>query len=243
MKSEGRTGRREENKNPNLQHKTCKCGSNDHRTARSKDCPFHKASKKEIAQDILGSKREQYVRKIPFDSLVRPQFKDHLKHMIIDLSSQVREIVIRVQIFVNYYIIHRVQDNQGIPTYVYSQNFFYSIAQLVTGFSITNSNSNMPSDIMVVWDEFVLKFPDARCLPNLTGYSDALSFECKKLETIYSNQIVENFELYIAKYFKVRMMMSDPVSVRHSFLIFWLTGSDLIFIFKRTCEHTKPTPL
>lgn len=40
--------------------------------------------------------------------------------MIIDLSFQVREIVIRVQIFVNYYIIHRVQDNQGMSTYVYS---------------------------------------------------------------------------------------------------------------------------
>ena len=40
------------------------------------------------------------------------------------------------------------------------------------------------------------------------------------MEAIYSNHIVENFELYIAKYFRVRMLMSDPVSVKHSYLIF-----------------------
>lgn len=220
LKCEGKKDRREKNKNPNLDDKKCKCGSNDHRSARSKDCPYHKKTMEEIAKETLGSSREEFVRKLPFDSLVRPQFKEHLKHRIIDLSSHVREIMIRVQIFVNYYIIHRVDHHQSVPTYVYSQTFFYSVAQLIINIPISNTNSNMPSDIRAVWNQFASNFPDVKYLQKLSGYSDALSYECKNMEAIYSNHIVENFELYIAKYFRVRMLMSDPVSVKHSYLIF-----------------------
>jgi hypothetical protein len=126
-------------------------------------------------------KREEFVRRVPFSSIVHPQYHDELQKKICELSQQLREVIIRVQLFVNVFIL---ANNSGpINRCIFSQNFFYSTAQLVMDKPITN-HSTYPESVLAHWSYFQTEYELTDIIP-IAGYSDALSYACKILETTH----------------------------------------------------------
>lgn len=88
------------------QNVTCaSCKRRGHKTSRSPKCPNHKATKLEVMVDNLGGGFQTFTRKIPLDSCVQQQYKSVLKNRILSASEDVRQLLFRAQLFVNYYII------------------------------------------------------------------------------------------------------------------------------------------
>lgn len=208
-----RNVRHEANRNPIASGSSVcnSCGRTGHSSSRSPICPNHRQTIAERAKLVLGTNTESFIRRVPLNSVVRGQYHELLHRKICELSSFIREIVVRAQIFGNWYIL--LHESEPIPTYVYSQQFWYSVCQLVGNRSITNTNTNMPADIFQHWETFCSRYPAAIYdMRNFVGYSDALSSACKTLETTYSNHIVENFETYVAKYCKYVLQRHNTVS-------------------------------
>jgi hypothetical protein len=160
----------------------------------------------------LQSGAESFTRVLPFESIVREDYRDILHTHIIQLSGFIREVVVRSQLFVNAYIIDHSE--QQIPTYMFSQNFFYSICQLVIGKEISNANTKFPPNVQEYWTTFKSTYPDIIYpLRGFTKYSDDLSAACVTLATIYSNHIVENFHNRIITYCQHRLEQIVPVCI------------------------------
>lgn len=190
-KSEGKKDFKAANSNPNKKNDACpSCGAKDHFSSRSPSCPNHKETLQDKATRIAGTKREHFCRRVPFSSIARPEYHDELRQRICELSTHLREIIIRVQLFVNDFIIFYA--TEPIDKYVFNANFFYSTAQLVMGKSITNDNPNYPQSVLSHWAYFKDRYECTYTMP-MTGYSAALSYACKLLETTYINFYVENF--------------------------------------------------
>jgi hypothetical protein len=165
-----------------------------------------------VVKQKLGEKTEQYCRKIPLQSLARPHMLEKLRANVVTLCTHVREITVRTQVFVNWYILTRLEAGQDVPNYIYSQNSFYSICQLVIGKSITSTNTKMPHDILSSWNQFHDTYPGSQYdMGSFCNYSDALALECRQLATIYLNQAVENFEIYVAKLCRHKLALANPV--------------------------------
>ena len=77
-----------------------------------------------MVKQKLGEKTEQYCRKIPLQSLARPHMLEKLRANVVTLCTHVREITVRTQVFVNWYILTRLEAGQDVPNYIYSQNSF-----------------------------------------------------------------------------------------------------------------------
>ena len=217
MKAAGRQQLADNNRNPlaSTSGRCTSCGEPGHNSARSKLCENHKLTIDEKERLVLGDKREHFVRRIPFSSIVRQQYQTQLQQKITELSAHIREIVTRAQVFVNGYIIDHA--SQPIPSYLYSQSFWYSTCQLVMGGNITNTNPNMPPDLLDQWIEFAARHPSATYrLNGYIGYSDALSAACKVLATTYLNHIVESFEGYLVNY--CRHELQSAAAVSHCYL-------------------------
>lgn len=148
----------------------------------------------------LGPNYKAYTRKLPFDQCVQRDYQAILKPKIVSACEYVRNIVIRSQLFVNFYIMSLVSLNKPIPHILYEQNFWYSIIQLVRNQRVTNSNS-LQHGLLDHWNTFKRSYPaityDVK-LPN--GLSQCISETCQQLQTIYNNHIVELFESRICNY-------------------------------------------
>ncbi|GAB5588003.1 hypothetical protein Unana1_02903 [Umbelopsis nana] len=143
------------NANPNLPPMKCpSCQGTDHRNSKSKLCPNHSLKIDKEVKARLGNSTEQYCCKIPFESIVRPAMLERLRTNVVTLCFHVREISVRTQVFVNWYILKRIHEGQDVPNYIYNRNCFYSICQLVLGRDITSANTNMPPDIVSDWRQF-----------------------------------------------------------------------------------------
>lgn len=200
--------------NPNVaaQHGVCAaCGSPSHSSSRSRECPLHRLTIEEVIKIKYGNNAERFSRKIPLDNVVRPEFMPVLQNKIISLSSFLRNVIVRMQLFVNAYIIEHGQT--AVPTYVYSQSFWYSVSQLVMDIGISNDNPNMPDVIVEYWNIFRRRHPNI-VFPrnNFSGYSDALSAACKTLRDTYATDIVENFQSRVCKFIVHRLQILVPVS-------------------------------
>lgn len=205
------------NANPNLPPMKCpSCQGTDHRNSKSKLCPNHSLKIDEEVKARLGNSTEQYCRKIPFESIVRPAMLERLRTNVVTLCFHVREITVRTQVFVNWYILRRIHEDQDVPSYIYNRNCFYSICQLVLGRDITSTNTNMPPDIVSDWRQFSSSYSGSRYdIGSFSGYSDALASQCQLLETIYLNHVVDDFELYISKLCKHKLALANPVGTEN----------------------------
>ncbi|KAF7731906.1 hypothetical protein EC973_007737 [Apophysomyces ossiformis] len=119
---------------------------------------------------------------------------------ITSLSEFMRNPIILMQFFVNAYMIEYGQ--RQIPVYLYSQSFWYSIAQLVMNISVTNTNPYMPDNFYEFWNQFRERHP-AIVFPrnNFTGYRDALSAACKTLREFVDSSSI-GFECLFQTYLK-----------------------------------------
>ncbi|KAI9256409.1 hypothetical protein EDC94DRAFT_565497 [Helicostylum pulchrum] len=169
-----------------------------HKITRSKKCPKHKESKAEEIKDFLGDSTS-ITRKIKFNTIVRDEYADDLEKIIISTSNHIRNILIRCQIFVNYYII--VNSNSAIDKRIFTQNFWYSICKLVLNQEVTNLKS-LPDNIMTYWTSFKNIFGTIVYDVKMeNGYSNCMTVACNKMSTVYTNMIVENFESRLTNYF------------------------------------------
>lgn len=189
------------------------CGEADHASSRSPACPNHRPTIKEKTRELLGENPQTYTRVLPFDSIVREPYREEFRDGVIRISSFLRNVVCRAQVFVNGYIIDHSEDT--IPTYIFSETFWYSICQLVQGKTITNTNSNFPTSVLQSWDVFKSANPEAVFRPEegIKGYSDALAAACRTLRDTYTTHIVANFEGRLIHYCRFRLSRSVPVTL------------------------------
>lgn len=186
------------------------CRLPGHRSCRSNACPNHKPSKKEALQERLGcTNPEKFTRKLPFHLAVRTEFQEMVHERPVALCGFVREVVFRAQLVVNSFIIANC--DQAIPSYVYTQNFWYSVCQCVMGIPISNQNSKFPLPFLAHWEWFSRLPKTTYPKGNVTGYSDSLSAACKTIATTYSNNIVENFDQRVQLYLQRRLKELFPV--------------------------------
>ncbi|KAL1932440.1 hypothetical protein VTP01DRAFT_8118 [Rhizomucor pusillus] len=116
-------------------------------------------SLKDKMKQVLSMKQEKFTRRVAIDAIVRQEYHDTLQERISQLCTFVREVVVRAQILVNTYVIARA--NEDIPTYIYSQAFWYSTCQLVMGKEVNGTNPDMPQNIKPLRDAFSLAYPEA----------------------------------------------------------------------------------
>ncbi|KAG2191249.1 hypothetical protein INT46_011508 [Mucor plumbeus] len=86
----------------------------------------------------LGTGFQSFTRKVPFDTCVKERYRSVLKDRILSASEDVRQLLFRAQMFVNYFII--LHSNENISGCNYRQFFWYSICQLVNNRRVKNSN-------------------------------------------------------------------------------------------------------
>jgi hypothetical protein len=213
------TRRRHQNAaNPNhVSHPYPHCGSLTHSSSRSKYCPSHSESTKLLLQGRLGPKYEYYTRKCLFDNVVRPQYRDILREKVDLLSSHLRSVIVRSQILANSYFISTAHP---IPAICFTQNFYYTLMQIVLEQQITTTNTRMPlEEINRIWADLKESHPSLSTPPitTLRRSKDVLTEACVTLATSYVNNITDNFEGRVKHFVKFKMAQKFPV--RHSSLV------------------------
>ncbi|KAI7862865.1 hypothetical protein BDF14DRAFT_1735232, partial [Spinellus fusiger] len=161
--------------------KCSSCGTEGHNTSRPPLCPHRKSTKIQQADDLLG-KHISVTRKIKLETILRPEYRGQLTNRIINMSSKLRDVMVRSQIFVSYYIL--CQNDQPVSNKIYTQNSWYSMAQLL-----------------------FIKY-DGHMDP---GYSQCLSAACVEMATAYTNMVVECFESRVKNYlfYSVKILFEE----------------------------------
>ncbi|KAL1927793.1 hypothetical protein VTP01DRAFT_3614 [Rhizomucor pusillus] len=158
---------------------------------------------KELVELRFGGSVERFTRTVPLLEIVRDEYSAELLHGIQNLSQFMRNVVIRVMLFVDIYIVQHA--HSSIPTYVFSQQFFYSMAQLVLGQEITNDNPNLPDDLLDSWNSVKTQYPALIYrLNNFKYYAQTLASACNVINDAYTNIIVEYFRSRVEKYIKLQ---------------------------------------
>lgn len=195
----------------------CKsCHQVGHSTANSPLCPNHIKPKKEYVQDILGPHTTMFTRKIPFDKCVRDDIdKNSFQKKIRDTCEDVRSLVFRMKLFVNYYIIKTSQ----VPAELFNRQFWYTTHQLIMGKTPTKTKNSaspiFPESFIPTWEEFCQKYPNAKFNGKLTaGASQCITEVCVELATSYTNCVVETFENKLLNYLKYKLHNWIPVRTK-----------------------------
>ncbi|KAI8078178.1 uncharacterized protein B0P05DRAFT_470533, partial [Gilbertella persicaria] len=148
----------------------------------------------------LGPNYKAYTRKLPFEQCVKREYQAILKPRIVSACEHLRNIVVRSQLFVNFYIISLAKANSPIPHAIYEQNFWYSIIQLVRNQRVTNGNY-LQHGLLDYWNNFKQSHPTIIYQEKIaSGVSQCISEASQQLQTVYNNHIVETFESRIYKY-------------------------------------------
>lgn len=179
------------------------CGQPGHKTARSKECPNYKPTKAEELEALLGGNATTLTRKVRFEEIIREEYRDQIQTKVKRVSDQLRNIMIRAQLFVNYYII--THSNTVVDKKLFSQNFWYAVTQLVLDGK--PNAKHLPSDLLDSWRSFSSRFQVIyKMEPKIEGYSQCISAECVRMATIYCNNIVEVFESRVKAYILYNIM-------------------------------------
>ncbi|KAG0174313.1 hypothetical protein DFQ28_006772 [Apophysomyces sp. BC1034] len=144
--------------------------------------PLHKRRRKN--HHWLRCHCERFTPKIPFDTIVRHEFKAPLRRGVVNLCAFIREVVVRSQLFENVYVIDQNTVSRRftqIPPGI-------RIAQLVMAMSITKSNPNLPEDVVEKCDMFRKRHPNIMYpLGVLAGYGSALPAALRSLRKAMPN--------------------------------------------------------
>ncbi|GAA5807059.1 hypothetical protein MFLAVUS_000409 [Mucor flavus] len=192
-----------------------KCKQRGHRSARSLLCPQGILSKAQVIRANLGDNYKAYTRKLGFDNCVSDTYHTKLQSSVIKACSTVRHLVFRAKLFVNYYVLEN-HALIGAPKVIFSQNFRYSIIQMVNGKRPTNSVS-LPQQLLSSFDQFKRQHRSILYTEKLLpGISQCVTEACTELATSYTNNIVENFEnhlLYFLRYKLQDLFMFMPKKI------------------------------
>ncbi|KAI8092170.1 uncharacterized protein B0P05DRAFT_462606 [Gilbertella persicaria] len=113
------------------------------------------------------------------------------------VSDQICNIMIRAQLFVDYYII--TYCDQAIDKRVFTQNFWHCIKQLVLK-KIPKNRKVMSDDCLAFWESFSSRYNLTYEITSISGYSHCLTTTCAETAAVYTNNIVECFESRMKTY-------------------------------------------
>jgi len=174
--------------------------------------PLYKQSTKEILIQKLGHDREIFTRKSS------QSFMTFLLENVHFLSRKLRVIVVKTQLFVNFYFIH----HQGsVASYCFTPTFFYSVMQLVQGKQITSNTDKCSSDIITSWSDYnayLLEWHQVdsqEILNTRFRQSDVLSEACTTMATAFHNNVADNFNQRVCAILKNKLQMAFPVIVKY----------------------------
>ncbi|KAI9247915.1 hypothetical protein EDC94DRAFT_589625 [Helicostylum pulchrum] len=197
IKDEKRKTKRARNSSSSSANTTSVCTSckkTGRKSSRPSACKNHNLNKKEILIINLGKNYQPFTIKIPLDKCVKQEFLPHLKAFAISSSRNSIPSPVICQ------LLHFA-----------SQQFWYSIRQMVNGKRVIQSN-NLPSDMLSVWDSF--KAQHRTIMYNAVlkpGLLQCLTEACTELATSYQNHTVENFETRVIKFLTYKLPITFVV--------------------------------
>ncbi|ORE01598.1 hypothetical protein BCV72DRAFT_320863, partial [Rhizopus microsporus var. microsporus] len=132
IKSEKKKARMQEIEDSNQNISSCtKCKQAGHTSASSPLCPQHILRKTEVLKLHLGEHYQAYIRNVSFDNCILDQYKTKLKINVIETCSSVRYLIFKAKLFISYYLLEN--STAVAPKCLYTQNFWYSVIQLING--------------------------------------------------------------------------------------------------------------
>jgi hypothetical protein len=186
------------------------CQSEEHSSSRSKLCPYHAKSTEELLQEAVGKNFEHMTRKCTFERAIKAPYREGFHSKVIHLCEYVRSVIILTQVLASAFMLPDVE----LSPFCFTQNFFYSLTQIVREETVTGSNSKLPlNELNEVWDNLKTAHPTITRLwvVKPARASTAISEACVTLATNYSSNIVENFESRVASYFRFELSKNFPV--------------------------------
>ncbi|KAG2200602.1 hypothetical protein INT47_007346 [Mucor saturninus] len=196
----------------------CKsCDTSGHSSARSKLCPNHNYTLQKLIEKDIGAKYQRYTISLPLKGFLNETDDDDDRlqkavNKIQDLSSFLRLVLFKAQIFVNDYIL---QYPNNLSNEFFQQNFWYSLCRVVCkqlsikDFQLKYATIHYLED---AWME----------LNNLEGvnlnvekdglknYGQVLATACETTGTCYNNYYIENFQNIICNYFNYMICKEFP---------------------------------
>ncbi|KAI7904277.1 uncharacterized protein BX663DRAFT_431850, partial [Cokeromyces recurvatus] len=139
---------------------------------------------------------------VPLDNCIREEYANTLKPVIIPACRDVRDIIFRAQIFVNYYVTLQSQqiEENDISHCIFQRNYWYTVCQLVNAKRVTLS-TNLSPNMNAVWDAFMPVYPSIVYNKALAaGNSQCLAEACNKLATSKQSSIIEHFEEHLLNF-------------------------------------------
>ena len=95
-------------------------------------------------------------RKCSFEKAIKAPYKDGFHSKVIHLCEYVRSVIILTQMLANAFIL----TNNEISPYCFTQNYFYSLTQIVRDETVTGTNSKLPlNELNQVWENLEAAHP------------------------------------------------------------------------------------
>ncbi|ORX45249.1 hypothetical protein DM01DRAFT_1386592 [Hesseltinella vesiculosa] len=193
-KKEGRRKRKLETANPDA-------------TPRSHMRP----TKKQYYDDVLPN-REEYTRKLSFDLAVRPDHMLTLQQNVTDASQQLRQLILRVGLFVNHFILTYPQ--QLVRT-VMNGNGLYKVYMLLRGDqNVGGFAGQLPPELLGHFGSLQAALAAEPGSPSLLfapppGSIDANTIKCAldHMATGYNESTNEHFEAKFKSYIRFLALM------------------------------------
>jgi hypothetical protein len=91
-----------------------------HKSARSSKCGNYEPRKDAAMKKKLGGAYDHYTIKMSLENWIKMEYKSLFQRNVIKASAEVRHVVYRAQLFVNYYLIMHI-----------IQNFWSSVFHLI----------------------------------------------------------------------------------------------------------------
>ena len=172
-------------------------------------------TKTDIIKDTLGNS-SLVTRKIKLSSILRPEYAETMEQKIIQSSGQIRHILLRAQLFLNYYVIRKANEALDgnnidlIDSNFFKQKMFYKLCSLVMGKTPKDLDS-LPANMMNDWRQLVEEHPEAIYTePLLPGASQCLTAACVETMTVYNNMITLILPQRIKSYFVYKIKTILP---------------------------------
>jgi hypothetical protein len=192
----------------------CKsCGLQGHSTAASHICPNHQFTLKERLSMAFPESYQRFTISLTLKSFLKinkqeePADKlEQFQRRVIELSTFLRQVVYRAQIFVSYYILSNANSVGNLTNDIFDKIFWYRICRVVYGKITIQQLQNLYPRLRGIQAAFnrLQSMDDVNLLVelnDLVGYGQILSTACETIATSSNNFYVENFEHYLANYF------------------------------------------
>jgi hypothetical protein len=157
---------------------------------------------------------ERYCRKVYLASVLRNEYRDIFTERVNVLVEFVRNVLFRAQLFVNNYLINHY-DSTVVPTFIYQQNLWHSVCQLIMNAHITNE-SYLSNAVVLGFSIFEQYYPSiihSVKERHLREYSGCISDACRTLATMYLNRMTENFQSRVFYFLQQKIRAIYPVSI------------------------------